>query len=616
MKRKANANKNVSDAEKRSALSLKRILQNNMFILHLLLQSAPGMVLLKIALYVSDSITQVLTLYFIRYAVSIAENNGIFSDILLPLFLLFLLLATVNILGNILNELLQPKFSEQISRRFKGMFLEKAKNCDLSCYEDPDFYEKYTRAMQEGNDRYDRVIRSISGFISALITLFGLGNLLLQADPFLLILVSLPAVTGMMTKKLNVVKLEMREQLLSVGRRKGYPLRVFYQNSYAKEVRSTNISVPLMTRLKDATDEAIGIYHKYGGRKVALYALQMLIDGIATNLLPYLYIAYQTVVTQHMELGGGVIAVMASKNVTGAISDIVYTGMSFHEHAIFIENLRTFLEYRPKICETDNQIPPQNGDIVLNHVSFRYRGATADSLQDISMTIHQGEKIALVGYNGAGKTTLTKLLLRLYDPTEGSISLAGKDIRTLKLSAYRDLYSTVLQDFRHFSFSVKDNVLLRQSQDGDDALVYDALQKSDAYDFVMAHPDGIHAMMDREFDDNGIVPSGGQGQKLALAHVYLKSSPIVILDEPSSALDPLAEYEMYNHMMEVCRGKTLIFISHRMSSAVLADRIFLMENGKIAESGSHRELMQQNGLYASLFRRQAESYLPEGGDTE
>ena len=229
------------------------------------------------------------------------------------------------------------------------------------------------------------------------------------------------------------------------------------------------------------------------------------------------------------------------------------------------------------------------------------------------MKIRAGEKIAIVGHNGAGKSTLIKLLLRLYDTTEGEIRLNGENVKSYRLSSYRGLYGTVFQDYRLFATNVAENVMLRgHLTDEDEARVEDALKQSGISDKVHSLPEGIHTTVTKEFDPDGAVFSGGEAQKISIARIFAGEQEIVILDEPTSALDPIAEQEMYPNMFEACKGKTVIFISHRLSSATVADKIVVIEAGEVIECGSHRELMTAGGKYAELFTTQAKRYLEQG----
>ena len=261
--------------------------------------------------------------------------------------------------------------------------------------------------------------------------------------------------------------------------------------------------------------------------------------------------------------------------------------IQFQNHSLYIDNLRYFLEYKPAIHENREGLdPPDNCLLALKNVSFKYAGQEDYSLKNINFTIKQGEKIALVGHNGAGKTTLVKLLMRLYDVTEGEIQLNGRPIKEYKLKGYRNLFSVVFQDFKVFAVSVLENILLKAD-----------ITKEEKNRAVSGMK-----------DENGAVLSGGETQKIAISRVFARDCPIAILDEPSSALDPLAEYAMYEAMMNACRDKAVIFISHRLSSAVLADRVYIMEKGEIIESGTHRELLEKGGKYADMWSKQAEKY--------
>lgn len=283
--------------------------------------------------------------------------------------------------------------------------------------------------------------------------------------------------------------------------------------------------------------------------------------------------------------------------------------MNTIKNGLFVSNLRSFLEYKEKIPEDQKGIMPSETmeELSFEHVSFSYKDEK--TIKDLNFTVCKGESIALVGHNGAGKTTIIKLLLRLYDPTEGVIRLNGIDIREYDLRAYRNLFATAFQDFKLFGMTVKENVLMGTHPENEDEKVKDALIKAGVYDRVLALPQGINTMMTKEFDDEGAVLSGGESQKIAVARAFLKPSPIRIFDEPSSALDPIAEYELFNSIMKDGQAHTMIFISHRLSTTRLADRIVMLENGQVAERGTHEELLKANGQYAKMWRVQAGQYI-------
>lgn len=257
----------------------------------------------------------------------------------------------------------------------------------------------------------------------------------------------------------------------------------------------------------------------------------------------------------------------------------------------------------------NRQIGQSLGDIDLKDVSFTYTGSKSPVIQNLSLHISKGERIALVGENGAGKTTLVKLLMGLYPIREGSITIDDVDIQEYNKQEYHKHFGTVFQDLQIFSLPLSHNVLMKEPENEEERqLVVESLEKAQFGDKLKTLPQGIDSMVTKEFDENGFICSGGQAQKIAIARVFAKDPDIVILDEPSSALDPIAEYNMYKNMMEASEGKTVFFISHRLSSARIADRIYFLEHGQIVETGTHDELMELDGKYAEMFQLQAKNY--------
>ena len=328
-------------------------------------------------------------------------------------------------------------------------------------------------------------------------------------------------------------------------------------------------------------------------------------QGIGFMLCLGLYIGYQTIVTGKMSAGDFIATFNSALLIGGSILFLtVYSVRGFTERAKMIEKCRQFLSEKQKI--TDGSHVAECGEpkeISVENITFSYEGNENDSLQGISLNIKPYEKIALVGYNGAGKTTLTNLLLRLYDVKSGSIKIGGVDIREETVESHRKRFAAVFQDFQIFSASVGENVALSTSYDAQ--RVWSALQKAG---FQKELPNGLETILLREFDENGLMLSGGEQQKIAIARAFYKECPYIILDEPSANLDPVSEYELNHAMMTGAEDKTVIFISHRLSTTRNADKIFMMENGRIIESGSHDELMALNGKYAEMFKLQAEKY--------
>lgn len=250
---------------------------------------------------------------------------------------------------------------------------------------------------------------------------------------------------------------------------------------------------------------------------------------------------------------------------------------------------------------------PESGDIRLENVQFIYEGNTEPTLKNISMHIRKGEKVALVGFNGAGKSTLIKLLLRLYDVERGKITYAGEDIRKYRMREYRSRFGALFQDFEIFATDIRSNLTMNVNE-LDEKKAEEALKKAGFWERFRKMPGGYDTQLTKEFAADGAGLSGGEAQKLALARVLYADPGIIVMDEPSSALDPIAEYELNRTITELAEEKTVIIISHRLSTTRFMDRIYLLEDGEIIEQGNHESLLAQNGAYAEMFRLQAEKY--------
>ncbi len=283
--------------------------------------------------------------------------------------------------------------------------------------------------------------------------------------------------------------------------------------------------------------------------------------------------------------------------------------MEILKNGVFINNLRGFLEYEETIPQDqDGDMPDKEfQSLEFRNVSFSYN--EEQTIQNLSFVITKGQTAALVGHNGAGKTTIIKLLLRLYDPTSGTVLYNGRDIRLYNLKAYPELFATTFQDFQMFGMTIKENVLMGRHYEKEEELVIDALKKAGVYEKVLSLDDGIDTMMTKEFDADGAVLSGGESQKIAVARTFVKDAPMKIFDEPSSALDPIAEYELFQNIMKEGSDHTMLFISHRLSSVKNCDKVFMLEKGHLIEEGAHDELIAADGSYAQMYKKQAMNYL-------
>lgn len=600
--------------DKKKFLPFKRTLSNNLFALKTIWTASP----IYIAVYLGSSVVNgILSFlsegYLLRRIVNGLDSGEKIASILTYVIILAAVTLGVYTALNWFWHVVSPIKQRKITALIEKMLYRKSSQVELACYENPDFYDKYVKAMDEAHNRIIQVMDTLDDLIWRIVGLSANSLLLFVIDPWLILFGLFPLLLGFFRKSENKERHDLEADMKPVNRRAAYVKRTFYLNEYAKEMRIGGMYRNMLLDLRETFNDYRRVMKKHGIKKAVYGYIQQIGLEVVTVLGATLYAVWSAVCigaeNGGMSTGDCIVVLGSIGTISYCLNYLVQNLADFGEHALFLEDVRYFLDYEPKITDGESAAPYGGGDITVSGLSFRYDGCGEDTLKNVSFTWKKGERIALVGCNGSGKTTLVKLLLRLYDPTEGEIKMDGVNIKDFTLASYRDSFSTVFQDFKMFSMSVRDNVLLRPEREGDGELVVNALKESGAYGKVSSFENGIDTILTREFDDKGENLSVGEQQKLSLARVFADPTPFVLLDEPSSALDPIAEYTMFENMIRATEGRSVMFISHRLSSAVLADRVILMENGTVAECGTHAELMQKNGRYAAMFRRQAENYL-------
>ncbi len=501
------------------------------------------------------------------------------------------------------------------------MLFHKAANVDISCYETPEFYSTYTKAANETGDRAVQIVQQISVCLAFSVSAIFTVSTMVSMAWWSILFVMLPLLGNWLFGPIvNRLFFEREQNRIPFQRRYDYVNRTAFLQKYAGEMRLTSL-FSLLDRTYntayngacqniDDTSKKIVFWSRV--RNMILYPLAF--EGML------LVVAYMTIIHKVIPLGDFVVLSSAIMSAGTMIRYVTTMATDLNKNCLFVQNLKTFLEYEPHIPEDQGglsvTLPVQT--IELREVSFRYVGQKRDALSHVNMTLKSGEKVAIVGFNGSGKSTLVKLIMRLYDPTDGVILLNGIDIREYDVHEYRMLIGAAFQDFAMFSASVLENVMLsRVSEDNREAAIA-ALKESGVMPKIETLEHGVDTRLTREFDEKGAVLSGGEQQKIAVSRAFAKASPVVILDEPSSALDPIAEYTMYETIMRLCdecdpeKGKIAVIISHRLSSAALSDHVYMLANGKLIEHGTHQKLLAENGEYADMFRKQAEAYLLAG----
>lgn len=504
---------------------------------------------------------------------------------------------------------------ELVSNHVKMKIMAKAKEVDMVSYDSPAFYAKLENANREAGSRPLQIMSSTFTVVSTIISMVSYIVVLFSVStfaPILIILVSIPAtVINFIYRKKNVNYMFRR----SKNRREmDYYASTVVNKDLVKEVRMFGLADTFCQKYKDAFSE----YYK--GLKKLRYEECMwnIAATILTNVvycLLYIYLA-KGVYRGSFEVGSFSLYTGAINAIGSGVGNLISTTASIYEGTLFINNLISFLNEKPGIVPSipePRHVKRHTGHtIVFENVCFRYPGTNRDVLKNINVTIDVGETVVIVGLNGAGKTTLVKLLTRLYDPTSGRILLDGHDIKEYDVDELYAMFGIIFQDFGKYAVSAGENIKFGDiSRSADESDVEEAAQHSGADSFIEKLPHGYNTPLMRYFEENGAELSIGQWQKLSIARAFYSDSDILILDEPTASLDPMAEQEIFNQFNELRADKTSIFISHRLSSATIADKILVMEDGQIIETGSHHELMAEHGKYYELFSTQAARYVED-----
>jgi ATP-binding cassette subfamily B protein len=499
------------------------------------------------------------------------------------------------------------------------LILEKALTLELRHFEDPDFYDQLIRARREASSRPLSVVSGLFLLAQNLITLVGYAVVLFKFSAFAviaLVVASIPAT--LMEIRYTNQAFRQRNRRAPESRRLSYIEYVLANDEHAKEVKTLGIGALLLGRYKGLSETFYDEDRRLTTRRAAWGLLLTLVGTIA------FYGSYAAMALAAAEgrltLGTMVLYVAAFRQGQQAFQAILGAIGGMYEDSLYMSNLFSYLDLdtarmpTPANGEAKPESPallsvPHGEGIVFDDVGFRYPGSERWSLRHVSLAVPSGEKLAIVGHNGAGKTTFIKLLTRLYDPTEGRVLLDGKDLRDWNRSALLARIGVVFQDFNEYQFDLEENVGLGSVEHlGDDARVERAIDLGGAREVVASLVRGKKTQLGRWFKD-GVELSGGQWQKVALARAFMREeADILVLDEPTAALDAEAEHAVYERFKTLAKGRTAILISHRFPTVRMADRIIVLHDGRITETGTHASLLDQRGEYARLFHLQAHGY--------
>ncbi len=490
------------------------------------------------------------------------------------------------------------------------VLLAKSVEVDLDYYESSRYYDTLHRAQREAPTRPLRIVNGLAQIVQSGISLLAISALLLVFHWIIAVILFAAVLLGTAVQWRYSRKLFLWQKEQSPAERQaGYLNLLLTHSSYAKEIRLFDLGALFMDRFRE-------VRRKLREGRIALARRQSLAQAAAqTSALAvlyglYAYLAYQAL-SGRITLGDLAMYAQAFQRVQGAFQGILGSLVGLAEDNLFLSNLYEFLDLKRTVAEPVSARPvprPMQHGLVLDHVSFQYPGSARTVLEDVSLAVRPGETIALVGANGSGKTTLVKLLCRLYDPTGGTISLDGVDLRQFGTKALRREIAILFQDYARYHLSAAENIWMgNAARPPDRERIVAAARRSGADEVIRRLPHGYDTMLGKWFAD-GEELSVGEWQKVALARAFLRDAQILVLDEPTSAMDAKAEYDVFQSFRQLVEGRTAVLISHRFSTVRMADRIFVLEQGRIIEGGTHDELMRAGGTYARLFEMQAQHY--------
>jgi ATP-binding cassette subfamily B protein len=578
---------------------------------------APGLTTVSYVLAVSQGLLPLFTLYLMKLIVDAVtaglaspDKGQAFRHIALYIGL-WALVAVVGVFLRSLAERVGDAQAQVVTDHTADVLHAKSVEVDLEYYENPKYYDTLHRAQQEASFRPTHIVNGLAQLGQSGISLLAMAGLLFLFHWAIAVILFVAALPGVFVRLRYAGRMFAWQCKQTQSERKAWYYHwMLTDGGYAKEIRLFNLGALFRDRFR-------ALRKKLRREKQAINTRRSAADLAAQTGASvivygtYAYIAYRTI-SGSITLGDLVMYFQAFQRGLTSLQELLGGLAGLYEDNLFLTNYQEFMDLKPRVVEPSNPklVPhPIATGIVFDHVSFSYPSASDKKvLQDIHFQIRPGEVVALVGRNGSGKTTLIKLLCRLYEPTSGSISIDGINLQHFKTTDLRREISVIFQDYIRYNLSARENIWLGNTEvSPSDERIETAAKRSGADQVVSRLPRGYDTVLGHWFED-GQELSVGEWQKLALARAFFRDAQIIVLDEPTSTMDAVAEYEVFHAFRQMIQGRTAILISHRFSTVKMADRIFVLEGGRIIESGNHEDLIRQGGTYARMFETQARSY--------
>ncbi len=599
--------------KKEKSARTRGLLSNCWYLLKIAFKLEPALFWTRIPLILVKAALPFIPIVFLRLILNGITAREEEKDILLYV----LAFALFTFAGGMLEKVLESRSGirmETALRKLKNFLGGCVMRMPYGEAEQPKMRD-FVLLAKEGTE-LAAIFENVAAMVVSVLTLFGVASIVITVQPMIFLLVLVVVALRLWADGRNLKLWDKWRPVYAPVMRKGnYLIGVMRGSIYGKEVRLNHLEDWLDNKLADSAEE----YMKTcTGLNLALQRNNAFpeLAAIFQECIVYLILAYR-VVFKGMLIGDFSMYMTSINTFSDRVRQVVASFSELVKNGLFVQDFRRCVELsgytggktEAEIVEEERGASGEAGPLVLEfrNVSFHYPNARNMVLEHVSLTLREGESLSIVGVNGAGKTTFIKLLCRLYEPTEGEILLNGRNIAEIPYEEYVRRLGVVFQDFKLFAFSMEENITMGLPASGD--TIEQCVEKCGLETKLQSLPQGLQTNISKEFDESGVQFSGGEGQKLALARVLYKNVPVIVLDEPTAALDPLAEYELYSKFHEIVKGKCAVYISHRLSSTRFTDKIAVFDQGHMAEYGTHKELMEiPGGVYASLFQMQAQYY--------
>ena len=578
------------------------VLKNTGFALGMIHRAAPGFLLVSGLANAANGFRNALTnVILLRYAVNAAQTGTPFSEILTVVLACFVLHLALSQIVNFYSPWnnTSPYYERnalKVRAYVERTLMEKARSVDLAAYEDPEAYNAYFKARDGSADYVFKVYRTFVSFSFRVVDLGVSAAVLAAIDPWLSLFMLLPLVSSALYACSNRVYYAANMEQKPHRRAQEYAERTFYLADYAKEMRTGGFAELMKARFRAATEAQTAIIRRNAPRMLALWLGIDLLQEVFLQMGAAAYAVWQTLGTGRILYGDCLVVINSIANVTYGLLDFAGNFTNLADASLYLQNIRDFLAMPVQITERADALPVRRGDLEFRNVTFTYPGAAKPTIQNLSFTLADGEKLALVGQNGAGKTTITNLINRFYDIADGKIRYDGININKIKKADLRRSLGMVLQDVNLFTGTIMENLRYSNPNATDEECIA-AAKLANADSFIRMLPDGYNTVL--KGDGSGL--SQGQRQLISIARAAVSNPPVMILDEATSSIDTRTEALVQNGMDKLMQGRTVFVIAHRLSTVQNSDVIMVLDQGPIIDRGSHEKLIAEKGTYYQLY---------------